>query len=287
MTLLKKGFIVSIMTVAVASGWAVRVHAETENEGTEQEQDDSGYEYQYQQPVTTPTVTTAPAVTTTPSVPTTNTATAPTTSVPEQATTPVAATDTLLPPIQNISTAFPWAWVTSRASGIASFLLLGLLTVTGMLLTSGALYRIFTPATAWSVHRAIASVLLVSMLTHVGSLLFDSFINLKLTDVLIPFLSPYRPLLVALGIGGFYLLLLILATSLYTMNSHPKFWRSTHFFAFPMFILIFLHGVLIGTDTREWWMMTIYWAVGSAVGAVVLYRLAWKYFSPSSPARKR
>jgi methionine sulfoxide reductase heme-binding subunit len=187
------------------------------------------------------------------------------TTTPSQTATPVQ------------STAFPWAWVINRSAGITSYILLALLTITGMSLTTGLLFRIFSPATAWSVHRAIGSALLVSVVIHVFSLLFDHFINLKILDLLIPFVSFYKPSRVALGISGFYLLLLLLATSLYTMTKYAKFWRTIHFFAFPMFILIFLHGVLIGTDTKQPWMQLTYWVTALLVSGFVIYRLSWKY----------
>lgn len=189
-------------------------------------------------------------------------------------------------PLPTVSTAFPWAWIGTRVMGIASFILLGWLSITGMLLTTGILFRFMSPATAWSIHRAIGSVLLFSVLGHVISLLLDTFIKLRFTEIFIPFASHYRPTLLALGTIGFYLLLLILATSLYTLTSHAKFWRTIHFFAFPMFVLLFLHGLLLGTDSKQWWMMAIYWANGIAVGFVVLYRMWWKYALRKAPSRQ-
>ncbi|PIS40890.1 MAG: hypothetical protein COT26_00890 [Candidatus Kerfeldbacteria bacterium CG08_land_8_20_14_0_20_43_14] len=178
---------------------------------------------------------------------------------------------------------FPWAWLIARAAGIASFILLGFLTMTGLLLTTGAFFRLLSPAHAWSLHRAIASMLLVSVVTHVASLLFDHFINLRLQDLLVPFVSFYRPALLALGILGFYILLLVLATSLYTMTNHPRFWRLVHYLAFPMFVLLFLHGILLGTDTKQIWMQVIYWATGSLVGLTIIYRILWRYYRRQMP----
>lgn len=172
---------------------------------------------------------------------------------------------------------FPWAWIVTRAAGIASFLTLALLSIVGMLLTTGALFRIMSPATAWSLHRAIATALLFSVATHIVGILLDTFMNLHVFDVFIPFYSSYRPLLIALGIFGFYILLLQLATSLYTMTKYPRFWRTVHALSFVMFALIFLHGVLIGTDSKQWWALAMYWASGIAVGATVAYRLMWRY----------
>ncbi len=196
-----------------------------------------------------------------------------------------ASTDAELTPV--ISTEFPWAWIITRAAGITSYVLLGVLSLTGMLLSTGTFFRAFEPATAWSIHRAIASVLLFSVLTHVGSLLFDKFIGLRLLDVLVPFVSPYRPLLVALGILGFYLLLLVLATSLYTMNRYPRFWRIVHYFSFVMFVSIFFHGILIGTDAKVLWVRLIYWCTAALVVGLGTYRLWWKHHQEPALARAK
>lgn len=175
------------------------------------------------------------------------------------------------------SVAFPWAWAVTRAAGLASYVLLVFLSVTGILLTTGALFRVFSPATAWSLHRAIGTVLLVSVITHIAAILFDTFIGLRVIDVFIPFVSPFRSVLVALGIIGFYLLILVLITSLYTLTSHPRFWRTVHALAFPMFLTLFLHGILIGTDVKQAWVKVLYWAGAVVVGLALVYRLVWKY----------
>lgn len=150
-----------------------------------------------------------------------------------------------------------------------------------MLMTTGILYRLMSPAAAWSLHRAIGSVLLFSVLAHIGSLLADHFINLSLIDMLVPFASKYQPVWMALGTIGFYILLFVLASSLYTLTSHARFWRTVHFFAFPMFILVFLHSFFIGTDTQRWWMVAIYWGTGGITLAGVAYRVWWKYRQPA------
>lgn len=221
------------------------------------------------------------------STPALNTATAPTTTInsPSSATseTTPASVETAVaqPVVSSISTTFPWSWVVTRVAGIASFVLLALTTIIGIAITTGLMFRFFSPAAAWSIHRAIGTVMLVSIVLHVGSLLFDSFLGLRISDILIPFVSFYRKTLVSLGIIGFYLMLGIVGTSLYTMTSHAKFWRFLHYFGFVMFILIFLHGVLIGTDTREWWMKVMYWTSAFAVTGFGIYRIVWKLRKPA------
>lgn len=201
--------------------------------------------------------------------------------------TPAAPATAITAPIKEeievpvISASFPWPWIITRATGISSFILLALMTVIGASITTGLLFRFMSPATAWSLHRAIGSTLLISVLIHVISLLFDHFINLHLVDVFVPFASSYQPLYVALGTIGFYLLLLILITSLYTMSKYARFWRIVHYLGFVMFASIFLHGVLVGTDTHQWWMQVIYWGAGIAVGAISIYRVVWKIKTPA------
>ncbi len=197
--------------------------------------------------------------------------------------TPTTNVNTVVPVrTLSVSTNFPWAWMVIRASGIASFLLLALITVLGTMLTTGLFFRIASPSTAWSIHRAVASALLISVLTHVVSLLLDNFIGMRLIDVLIPFASRFRPLFVALGVIGFYLLLLILGSSLYMMQKYARFWRIVHYLGFVMFVNIFLHGIFTGTDTKQWWMQAIYWTAGIVVGLFSAYRLIWKIRTPAA-----
>jgi|GEM_PF-3355211 len=200
--------------------------------------------------------------------------------VPQQTET---TTTTATP---GISQVFPWAWIVTRAAGLASYILLGLLTITGIMQSTGVFYRFAQPATAWSIHRAIASSLLVSIVVHVLSLLFDTFIHLHIQDILIPFVSSYRPVMVALGIFGFYMMLLVLWTSLYNMTSHPRFWRIIHYLGFPMFLMIFLHGILIGTDVPNTWIRILYWGMGAMVMTASLYRVLLKYFEPKIAKRE-
>ncbi len=206
-------------------------------------------------------------------------------SLPTQAAPPVTNPTNTQPQVQApatpFSTAFPWAWVVTRTAGITSYILLALQTVTGIALSTGLLFRMFSPATSWSIHRAIGSAMLVSVLLHVGSMLFDHFIGLKLVDILVPFASFYRPTLVALGIFGFYSLLLVLGTSLYSMTNHPRFWRVLHYLGFPMFVSIFLHAILIGTDRHQPLMVFMYWSSALLVAVFVTYRLVWKYRQPT------
>lgn len=180
-------------------------------------------------------------------------------------------------PKPAVSSEFPWVWVGTRVMGIVSYLLLFLMAVVGMLLTTGALFRVMSPASAWTFHRALGMTLGLSVALHLTMLMLDRFLVFKPLEVFVPFVSNYKPLLVALGIGGFYWLVLLLITSLWQIKRWPHWWRAVHALSFVMFTEIFLHGILIGTDRHEPWMRAIYWSTASIVFLTAIYRLWWKW----------
>ena len=89
-------------------------------------------------------------------------------------------------------------------------------------------------------------------------LIGDHFIKIGLAEVFTPFLSPYRPVPVGLGIIGFYLMLL-LALSFYARNHlGQKNFRLLHYVSYAVFLMVTVHGVLAGTDSGGlWWMYAV------------------------------
>jgi len=186
----------------------------------------------------------------------------------------INADDPLLTgPTTNTNTELPWKWYIARASGIISYLLLFLLMMTGIGLTTGYIYSIFGPIIAWRIHRTISISLVAFILIHILTLLFDEFIGFSVADILIPFYSDYSPIYLSLGIIGFYLFTIITLTSIFLIVKKYKFWRFLHYLTFPTFIMLFIHGVFIGTDTNLLPMQIMYWSTGIITGLAFLYRL--------------
>ena len=77
-------------------------------------------------------------------------------------------------------------------------------------------------------------------------------------EVFTPFLSPYRPVPVGLGIIAFYLMLL-LSLSFYARNHlGQKNFRLLHYVSYAVFLMVTVHGVLGGTDTGAlWWLYAV------------------------------
>jgi len=140
-------------------------------------------------------------------------------------------------------------------------------------ITSGYIYYLFGPVFSWRLHRTYGVSLILFILIHIVTLAFDTTMKFSLADLLIPFYSSYKSLPLSLGIIGIYLFVVIIVTSLIWVVKKYQAWRYIHYLAFPAFVVLFLHGVLIGTDTANPIMLIVYWATGTMVVAGLLYRL--------------
>ncbi len=172
-----------------------------------------------------------------------------------------------------LTSSTPWPWYFARASGIIGYLLLFLLTLSGVGITTGYLFNLFGPIIGWRIHRTIGITLIVSIVIHLLALYLDKFINFSFADLLIPFHSGYKTIYLSLGIIGLYLFIVITLTSLILIVSKYKFWRLLHYLTFPTFVALFIHGVFIGTDSSTLVMQIVYWSTGISVALAFIYRL--------------
>jgi DMSO/TMAO reductase YedYZ heme-binding membrane subunit len=107
---------------------------------------------------------------------------------------------------------------------------------------------------------------------HAGALLGDRFVGFDILDVLVPFVSEYRPLSVGLGLLVAYLAVVIHRSFAWRKRLGAKLWRSLHYGSFAAYAAALLHGVFAGTDARG--LSGVYLASGALVGALLLYRVA-------------
>lgn len=186
-----------------------------------------------------------------------------------------------------IKTKTSWSWYATRASGLVAAFLLVLLILSGIGQVTGMTYRVVEPLNAWRLHRALGIAFGASVVVHVVVLLFDKFAPFTILQVLLPFTSTYMPvtigglhlgsLYVALGVFAMYAAAIVLLTSLFWIDKKPFLWRLMHYLSYLLVVLIFFHGLLIGTDTRHGVMRVIWLAFGLVILAGFYSRLrrAW------------
>lgn len=180
-----------------------------------------------------------------------------------------------------------WPWYVTRASGFTAAILLLLLILSGIGQLTGFTYRFLEPLVSWSLHRAIAIAFGAAVLVHGSVLLLDHFVPFTIMQVVFPFASHYQPavifgmhlgsLYVAYGIVAGYIALILIATSLFWVNTKPAWWRSLHYLSYALFVLVFLHGLYVGTDIAHGAVRLVWWVAGGIIGLGILSRLrrAW------------
>ena len=165
-------------------------------------------------------------------------------------------------------------WLLIRGSGVVAFALLTAATTWGLLVSTKMLGRLAKPKTLTWFHESLGIGALLATLVHVGVLSVHDFLDFSWLELLVPGVSDWRPMAVAMGIGAFYGLALV-STSFYLKKwIGQKTWRAIHFGSIGVFVASLLHGMWAGTDTNEPMMIGLY--VGSA--AIVFTLIGFRLF---------
>ena len=163
-------------------------------------------------------------------------------------------------------------WCLGRGTGAVCLVLLTVVVVLGIAARSGRpLFGLPRFAVA-AVHRN-AGLLAVSLLAvHVLSLLADPYAQLRLVDLVMPFVGTYRTLWLGLGTLGLDLILALVVTSLLRQRIGARAWRTVHWLAYVAWPVALLHGVGTGTDAGQLWLRAL--AAGRV--ATVLAAVGWR-----------
>lgn len=176
-----------------------------------------------------------------------------------------------------------WPWYITRAAGFVAAFSLVLLIFSGIGFMTGATFRFLEPLTAWATHKAIAYVFAISVIIHVGALLFDKYVPFTIAQALVPFISHYREvtiaghhlgsLYVALGIFALYFVLAIILTSILWMDKKPRTWKLFHFLGYLTMIFVFFHALYLGTDLMHGVFRVLWIVIGIGVAVAIVYRV--------------
>ena len=96
----------------------------------------------------------------------------------------------------------------ARASGLTAYALLTTSILAGLVLKSRP-FRSLRPAAVTDTHRFLALLALATVVLHGAALMLDSTVHLRLVALLVPGLSPYRPLATGSGVLAAELMLVV------------------------------------------------------------------------------
>jgi predicted ferric reductase len=164
-------------------------------------------------------------------------------------------------------------WDIARTGGFTAYILLTLSVAIGLALTlhlqSGRWPRIINS----ELHNFLTLLALIFTVIHVLAVWIDPFTHFGWNEVFIPFLSHYRPIWMAFGIVSLYLGLAIGLSTWLRPYIGYKLWRKLHVFTLLSFLLVTVHGIATGSDTRTWWGAGIYLISVLLIGTLLWMRL--------------
>jgi predicted ferric reductase len=164
-------------------------------------------------------------------------------------------------------------WYISRSAGTVAYLLLAGSTIWGLLLSTKIIKEMVPAALSLAMHNILSWLAVAFTGAHALALLFDNYFTYTLPDLTIPFIGPYQPGWVGLGIIDLYLMLLTTISFQFRKQIGQNRWRRLHYLTFAVFILATVHGLMAGTDSSKPGMQALYLGSGLAVFFLTNYRL--------------
>lgn len=160
-------------------------------------------------------------------------------------------------------------WIAGRSLGLAAYATLAGLVALGVWTRHPWRLRrkVLHPETVLRAHAALAAATVGLLAGHVVSLVLDRYAGVGWRGILVPGAATYRSGAVALGVVAMYLLVMVSATASLAGRMTGRTWLPVHRVAVVTFALVWVHGVLAGTDTPR--LRILYAASGLLVAGLV------------------
>ena len=162
-------------------------------------------------------------------------------------------------------------WLGSRAAGLMALVLLTIEVVLGLVLshpTNKSTWRLSKRLFPWHEHIWVFTVAFI--VVHIVSIATDRFANVGWLGVLVPGLSEYRTVPVAIGTLALYAMLITGLTARMTRLLPAGWWLKLHRLSLAVLGLAWAHGMLAGTDTFD--AIAVYGGTFIAVALAATYR---------------
>jgi methionine sulfoxide reductase heme-binding subunit len=175
-------------------------------------------------------------------------------------------------------------WVLGRGTGIVALLLLTVSVVLGILTRSGRPLGRLPRFGVQLVHRNAALLATAFTLVHVVTLLFDSQAQLKLVDVIVPFVAAANPFWLGLGTLGLDVMAAIMITALARRWVGRRVFRAVHLATYALWPIAVAHTLGEGSDAATPWMIALTVVCAGTVVAALGWRISSRFRRPGAVA---
>ncbi len=170
-------------------------------------------------------------------------------------------------------TSSPLDWYAARAAGVAAYVMLSVVVLVGITMAGRKTMKRWPRFAVEDVHRFGGLLVGTFIGIHVLTIAIDSYLPFSVGALVVPLVSVYKPLWVALGIVAAELLLALAVTNHYRDRLDYAVWRKAHYLNFAVWGAAGLHGLGSGTDRSAAWLVALYALSIGAVAAAVAWRL--------------
>lgn len=181
----------------------------------------------------------------------------------------LAITDQVVPPTTAYQ-AQVRVWLAARATGLTALAILAVMVILGLLLSHPKQAEWKQAKRIYPWHETLWVFAIAFLAIHVVAILLDPYAAVSPLGALLPGLSRYRTVPVAIGSIGLYAVIITGATARWTRLLPSGLWLKLHRFAAVPMGLGWVHGVLAGTDTAP--LRLGYWAIAASVVFAGFYR---------------
>ena len=163
-------------------------------------------------------------------------------------------------------------WALGRGSGVAALVVLTISLALGIIGRSGRDTLGLGRFGLNELHRTAALTGVGLVVVHLVSLLFDPYAQLRVVDLVVPFLGSYRSFWLGLGTLAVDLLLVVTGVSLLRRYVGPQVFRAVHWATYALWPVALMHAFGTGTDRASLWLD----GIGLACLAVVAGAVTWR-----------
>ncbi len=165
-------------------------------------------------------------------------------------------------------------WFITRSAGIIAYILLWLSMVWGLAIPTKLFGNRLNGEFTFDFHQALSLLSLGFLGLHIFILTADRYLPYTLAQILVPFLSPYRPIWVGIGTLALYLLILVTVTFYLRQRISMKTFRYIHFTSMIAYLGAVAHAFMAGTDSSLPVMQLLYAGTFMVIVLLTVYWLA-------------
>jgi DMSO/TMAO reductase YedYZ heme-binding membrane subunit len=165
-------------------------------------------------------------------------------------------------------------WLTGRATGLVSLILLTVTVVLGLLDAS----RTTGPRTprfvVGALHRNASLWAVLFLAVHVTTAVIDPYAGIGWLETVVPFTSTYEPFALGLGAVVLDVMFAVVMSSIVRRHLARRSWRAIHVVGYACWPVAVAHGLLVGgADSATGWVLAVYAVCSAAVVAALVRRL--------------